>query len=124
MQRRAVRGGVSTYKSIFFCYPLILFDHVRSVIQRARFREVSLFDYRGQFIEGINRTLHKHRWNTRQEVDVVIEQFKRLEKIVDGTVFPEKRLTRRIECQRDNETSQSNIQPVILICSFLEVLIG
>jgi len=57
-------------------------------------------------------------------VKVVIEQFKRLEQVLDGTVFPEKRVTGCIECQRDDEIPQSNIQPVLLVCSFLEALIS
>lgn len=57
-------------------------------------------------------------------MEVVVEQFERLEQIIDGTILSEKRVTGRIERQRDNEVPQGNVQPVVLVCPFLEVLIG
>jgi len=100
-------------------------DRTKSVIQRAGFREVPLFDDRGHFIEIINRALHRHPRNTRQkEVEVIIEQFKRLEQIADGTVFPEKRVTGCVECQRDDEIPQRSVKPVIPAYPFLKVLPG
>lgn len=117
--------GESAHKTSLFYYPLILLDHVGSVIQRVRFREVPLFEDSGQFIESINWTFHEYLRNTRQEkVKAVIEQTERPEQVMDGTVFPKKRVTGSIECQRDNKISQSDIHPVVEVRSFLEVLVG
>jgi len=58
--KKSCAWGGLTYKSTLFCYPLKLLDRVKSVIQRDGLREVPLFDDRDQFIESINRILHKH----------------------------------------------------------------
>lgn len=55
---------------------------------------------------------------------VVVEQFERLEQIVDWAVLPKERVTGRLECQRDDEIPQSDVQPVVLVCTFFEVSVG
>ena len=118
-------GGGTTHKSSLFCYPIIFPDHVGSVVQRVRLREVLLFDDCGQFIEGVNRPFHEHLRNARhEEVKAVIELLEWLVQVADGTVFPEERMTSSLECQRDDKISQRGFQPVVLGCSFLEVLIS
>ena len=39
-------------------------------------------------------------------------------------MLAEKCVARPLECYRDDEVPQANVQPVVLVCSFLEVIMG
>jgi hypothetical protein len=56
-------------------------------------------------------------------VEIVIESSEQSEHVVDRAVFSEKRVTGRVECQRDDEIPQSDVQSVVLVRSFLKILV-
>ena len=114
-----------TYKSSLSYYPLILLDYVRGVIHRVGVQKVPLFKDRGHVIKGGSWFLHEDLGNTSQhEVGLVIKQFERFEQIVNGTVLPENGIAGWFKYQGNDEILQSDVHLIVLVCSFLEVLIG